>query len=395
MTINYTTGYAGTGKSHRLLQLLTSLNPFTSVCLAPTHKALHRLQEANTSMVELKTIHSLLGWIPGINEDAKSIEHINTTIKLDRPLDEYTDIVIDEAGMINEEMLTSLISKLEEANNYETDHIALHLFLDPYQLLPVKGRQIHTDPLTTINLTQQHRAESPDVVALFTKFVNYLEGTNTTDLSTPESENVKLVTSIEDFKVGDRLLAYTNEAVGYWNLAIAQQLGIKGYIGQEVQLGSSLTTLKVQEFVHPTLAELLEFYHNNLLIMQNNQINIKFLEASLNALLHHKDIQFIRNNEHIFPVICGIGKASIVHKLAKEAAIKDKKNFAQLYALGRAFIMDYSFASTVHKAQGSEFNTVWVDKANLQKAIFNKSYNNYARLMYVATSRARVKINII
>jgi exodeoxyribonuclease V len=395
MTINYVTGYAGTGKSHKLLQLLRTLNPATSVCLAPTHKALQRLQKVDSSGLELRTIHSLLGWIPGINEDAKSIEHIETTIKMDRDISEYCDIVIDEAGMMNEEMLTTIVSKLEEANSYETDHITIHLFLDPYQLLPVKGRQIQTDPTTTFNLTEQHRAESPDVVALFTKFVNYLEGTNKLDLSTPESDNVVMAKSLEGFQKGDRLLAYTNDAVGNWNRKIAKHLGIDSYIGQEVQLGSSAKTLVVHGFVQPSLAELLELYHNDMLIMQNTQINKNFLEESLNALLRHNKIDFIRHNDYILPVICGIGHAATAHRLAKEAAIQDRKNFTQVYALGRAFTMDYTFASTVHKAQGSEFDTVWIDKANIQKSIFNGSYNNYARLMYVATSRARVKINII
>lgn len=394
MTINYTMGYAGTGKSTELLALLKTL-PDSSVCLAPTHKALQRLRQEDNSGTELRTIHSILGWIPGINEEAKSIDHIHTTIKLERDLDEYTDIVIDEAGMMNEEMLTTIIAKLEEANDYETDHITLHLFLDPYQLLPVKGRQIQTDPLTTKHLTKQHRSESPDVVDLFTKFVNYLEGTNKSDLSTPESDNVVINSSLEGFRKGDRLLAYTNDAVGNWNRKIARQLGIESYVGQEVQLGSNANTLVVHEFVHPSLQELMEFYDNDVLIMQNTHINKNFLEESLNALLRHNKIQFIRHNSYILPVVCGIGNAATAHRLAKEAAIQDRKNFSQVYALGRAFTMDYTFASTVHKAQGSEFDTVWIDKANIQKSIFNGSYNNYARLMYVAISRAKRKINFL
>jgi ATP-dependent exoDNAse (exonuclease V) alpha subunit len=57
--------------------------------------------------------------------------------------------------------------------------------------------------------------------------------------------------------------------------------------------------------------------------------------------------------------------------------------------------MDYTFASTIHKAQGSEFNRVWIDKADIQKSIFGGSYVNYARLMYVAISRARQTIFIL
>lgn len=399
MKILYTTGYAGTGKSTELLKLLDTLNPDTSVCLAPTHKALDRLRNSTTSEVELKTIHSLLGWIPGINEAAEKIEHIDTVIRLEKDIDAYTDIVIDEAGMMSEEMLTTIISKLEELHDFETDHIALHLFLDPYQLLPVKGIQIQTDPETTTNLTTQHRAESPDVVALFTKFVEYLEGTNIDDLTTPESDNViykhTAIPTIQGFKRGDRLLAYTNKCVGDYNKQIAEYLGIKSFIGEEVQLGTQSELFLVEEFVNPDLDKLLFLYENNMLFMQNSQINKKFLLSSLKALITNKHIKFIKSSNKIIPVIIGIGEAYEILKEAKKEALDDKSKFKDVYALGRAFIMDYPFASTVHKAQGSEFDRVWIDKKDIQKSIFNGSYTNYARLMYVAISRAKKKIFIL
>ena len=37
---------------------------------------------------------------------------------------------------------------------------------------------------------------------------------------------------------------------------------------------------------------------------------------------------------------------------------------------------------------------LWIDKADIQKSIFNNSYMNYARLMYVAISRAKRNVNI-
>lgn len=395
MKVLYTTGYAGTGKSTDLLELLLTLSEDTSVCLAPTHKALDRLRDATDSNIELKTIHSLLGWIPGINENAEHINHIDTVIKLDKEIDAYTDIVIDEAGMMSEDMLTTIISRLEELHDFETDHITMHLFLDPYQLLPVKGIQIQTDPATTTNLTTQYRAESLDVVKLYTKFVNYLEGTNIDDLTTPYSENVLEAKTIERFQRGDRLLAYTNKCVGDYNKLIAQHLGITTFIGEEVQLGTQSDLFKVDDFVEPSLDDLVFLYENNLLKMQNSQINKKFLLSSLKAMTMNENIKFIKSENRVIPVIIGIGDAYIVKQKAREAAINDKHYFRDVYALGRAFVMDYPFASTVHKSQGSEYDRVWIDKRDIQKSIFNNSYTNYARLMYVAISRAKRKIFIL
>lgn len=389
MTINYTTGYAGTGKSTKLIQLVPTLNPKTTVIVCPTHKAIARLANSIPSNYELKTIHSLLGWIPTINEEAEHIGHIDSTAKLGKDISVYDTIVIDEAGMMSEDMLMEITSRFEDIHNYETDHISLHLFLDPYQLLPVKGRQIQTDPLTTTNLTVQYRSESPDIVTLYTKFVDYLRGTNTEDLTTPYSENI-LPLDITKFKVGDRLLGFTNEAVGDWNQKIALQLGINSYIGQEVQLGSRLDLFTCDEIVDDLdILDLMGAYTADTLLLQNNRISRQYIESSLRQLLSNRSIQFIRSGELLIPVIIGIGNANKVLIEAKQKAIKNRPAFADVYTLGRAFTMDYSFASTVHKAQGSEFDTVFIDKEDIKKSIFGGSYINYSRLMYVGISRSK------
>lgn len=393
MDIDYTTGYAGTGKSTKLLKESRELNPETSVILCPTHKAIKRLTDEGVTL-ECKTLHSLLGWIPTINEDAESIHHIESTAKLNKPLAYYTDIVIDEAGMMNEEMFFEITSKLEEMHNFETDGIKLHLYLDPYQLLPVKGRQITIDPEFTTNLTVQYRSESPDIVALYTKFVHYLEKKNTDDLTIPYSENV-LPLDITKFKRGDRFLAYTNESVGNWNKVIAKQLGIKSYEGQEVQLGSMLDLVTCSKFIDVNPFYLKTAFEEGDLILQNNKINKKWLDKALSDLYYNKDIKFMMDeNEKIYPVIVGIGNAHKVLREAKEAALENRSKFSDVYALGRAFVMDYSFATTVHKAQGSEFKTVFIDKEDFQKSIWNNNYNTYARMCYVGISRTKKTLYI-
>lgn len=397
LDINYTTGYAGTGKSTQLIAKVNSLPIESTVVIAPTHKALARLRGSLPLDLEIKTIQSLLGWIPRINEQAEHITHIDVTHKLDKPLDEYSDIVIDEAGMMSEDMLYDIVSKIEailyeyESTTPEAEPtITLHCYLDPYQLLPVKGRQIQTDPLTTTNLTTQYRAESTDVVALYTKFVHYIEGLNGKDLTTPYSDNVRPL-DISNFNAkNSRLLAYTNEAVGNWNKLIAKQLGITSYEGQEVQLGNMLDTVNMTSFIEPSLSEVLDLYATSRLVLQNSQINKNFLEESLKALIDNEHIKFIEDiNGRIYPVVIGIGHANKVIKSAKEEAIKNKSRFKEVYALGRAFTMDYTFATTVHKSQGSEFSIVYIDKEDIKKSIRNNYYDTYARLMYVAISRCK------
>ena len=49
------------------------------------------------------------------------------------------------------------------------------------------------------------------------------------------------------------------------------------------------------------------------------------------------------------------------------------------------FNLAWPFATTVHKAQGSEFSKVFIDQSDMSKALVTEQYQ---RLMYVSLSRA-------
>ena len=409
MHIEYITGYAGTGKSTALLKQLTTIagkDKDDTIVLCPTHKAAHRLLPKIPFGIEIKTIHSLLGWIPAINENAEKIEHIDIVAKTDRKIEEYNTFIIDEGGMMSEEMFMELIAKIEDARNFDTDGIKIYVYLDPYQLLPVKGRQIQLDEEFTTKLTTQHRAESPDVVALFTKFVEFLEGTNTKDLKIDFSENVKKVSTTEAVQLfditKDRLLAYTNEVVGWYNKEISVYNGIQSFVGQHVQLGSNPDLVYVEDMIDKSdvvLSDVITWYLDNNMLLQNSKISAKYMELEFSTLLKIDGVEFakvaINGTTKIVPVVLGIYNAYSLTKQIKAAAIKDKKNYKFIYALNKAYTMDYKFASTVHKAQGSEFDAVFVDVNDIKKSILPNYYDTYARLMYVALSRAKKKVYII
>ena len=409
MHIEYITGYAGTGKSTALLKQLTTIagkDKDDTIVLCPTHKAAHRLLTKIPFGIEIKTIHSLLGWIPAINENAEKIEHIDIVAKTDRKIEEYNTFIIDEGGMMSEEMFMELVAKIEDARNFDTDGIKIYVYLDPYQLLPVKGRQIQLDEEFTTKLTTQHRAESPDVVALFTKFVEFLEGTNTKDLKIDFSENVKKVSTTEAVQLfditKDRLLAYTNEVVGWYNKEISIYNGIQSFVGQHVQLGSNPDLVYVEDMIDKSdvvLSDVITWYLDNNMLLQNSKISAKYMELEFSTLLKLDGVEFakvsINGTTKIVPVVLGIYNAYSLTKQIKAAAIKDKKNYKFIYALNKAYTMDYKFASTVHKAQGSEFDAVFVDVNDIKKSILPNYYDTYARLMYVALSRAKKRVYII
>ena len=53
------------------------------------------------------------------------------------------------------------------------------------------------------------------------------------------------------------------------------------------------------------------------------------------------------------------------------------------------------FATTVHKAQGQEFERVFIAQDDIKRSIGNGYYDTYARLMNVALSRAIHEVVIV
>jgi superfamily I DNA/RNA helicase len=197
---------------------------------------------------------------------------------------------------------------------------------------------------------------------------------------------------ITKFKLGDRMLCYTNDAVGKWNSLIARHLGISSIYGQECVVGNSIAL--VSKAKKPSITELVSLYEQGELNLQNSQISKKFIKFSLQQLLDFKHIEWAYVEGKLTPIIVGINEAYKLKKKIKADCIKNRANFKHLYTFNRAFVVDYIFCSTVHKSQGSEFESVFIDKYDIQKSVFNNSYSNYARLMYVAISRAKRKLYI-
>ena len=59
------------------------------------------------------------------------------------------------------------------------------------------------------------------------------------------------------------------------------------------------------------------------------------------------------------------------------------------------FNLQRPWATTIHKSQGSEFKTVYIAQDDIKRSIRQGYYLTYARLMYVALSRAVEKVVIV
>lgn len=147
------TGGPGTGKTFtagRLLKALLAINPRQQIAIAaPTGKAALTLQTALSKTLDIplsaKTLHSLVGY----KED-------------DIPYLPYDTLLIDEASMIDVELMARLLRSIKTGAR-------LILLGDPHQLPPVEGAPIfpylaesHSDK---VELTDCLRVESHDLLS--------------------------------------------------------------------------------------------------------------------------------------------------------------------------------------------------------------------------------------
>ena len=141
-------GGPGTGKTHTLARLLAVLwralpNPPLVALAAPTGKAAVRMQEALSEAVaelpddlaaplgglEAGTIHRLLGWVP--DSRSRFAHHAANPLPHDV-------VVVDEASMVNVTLMARLLEALRP-------HARLVLVGDPDQLAPVEAGAVLAD----------------------------------------------------------------------------------------------------------------------------------------------------------------------------------------------------------------------------------------------------------
>lgn len=411
--ITFIVGFAGSGKSTELARRYAE-HKDEAVVLTPTHRAAKVLKDKGIDNVY--TVYSVLKLVPTINTEFRKRGRLQKLKKVgDIDLSSIKVIFIDEFSMINTSILDTLLEVLPST-------CKVYVFGDPYQLPPVMGDAVnpidYTDDI--VNLTNQYRTDAPEVVASYMKCVDYLAGTGRDLTLDPRIEQGDL----SDFnKDTDRILAYTNKAVYHWNTVIG---GDKFTLGQKVFVGPVEGTIAEDDIFSTRLfpdsfskgvlrdeAELLKLYrdkldaankyHKDLTLYQEvgvkigsktyvayydpeYQLTVKKLKKEVeSAQLELIKAKGLDSNTNITKW-CRANKADPLVKARGKAWSK--------YLTYQEYVLNVAptYATTVHKAQGSEFYTIYLDKVDLHSAIQDKYYAAYARLLYVALSRARERV---
>ncbi|MCI4435920.1 MAG: ATP-dependent helicase [Ignisphaera sp.] len=404
--IKFVIGFAGSGKSTELARLCIEND---TLVLTPTHQAAKVLMAKGLRNVY--TIHSVLKLVPTIDEDFRKgqklqrLKQIGTT-----DLSHIKTIAIDEFSMINTRMLDMLLAVLPA-------DCEVVVFGDASQLPPVDGEaidpELYTDNIK--KLTVQHRADNPEIVDAFMRFHHYIDTRDGKDLtvSLPKGD-------LSTFNPKtDRILAYTNDRVLELNSMIEDEgieiiiNGLEAIIIDDgdypiiypscISKGRLMDEDKLELAMAKTERDIIKF---------GTEIPYKIISVEVDGEKYN--IHCNRNHhkkQKVLKAELEIAQQFVVDKynipkgeLTKwcqdnrgAIGVKERGWAWSRYLAHQNLVWDVRrpFATTVHKAQGREFSTVFIDQEDIKKSIKNNYYETYARLMYVALSRAINKVIII
>ena len=396
-------GFAGSGKSTKIAKIAT---PKTLV-LVPTNKAADVL--IAKGLQNVYTIHSVLKLVPSINENFK--KKLTTKLKQvgDTDLKTINHVIIDEFSMINEEILNLLMAVLP-------DKAKVTICGDPYQLPPITGEAINPwEPIE--ELTIQHRSKNAEGTNMFMEFMyairDYKPSPHVAAFMRPTKDWVKLFNPETD-----RILAFTNQRVVELNKMVSGK--------KEFETGDELTMNGLPcEFVDTSAVKVATLYPS---CLSKGKLlpTTKLMVATAKAIsdiskwatnLGMYSLAVVEHDGHKYTIYYDPNHYATEKKLKQDVekyqklviqennlSLKDnipdfcKKNRGAPYVIergkawskylahkGYVFNLAYPFATTVHKAQGSEFSKVFIDQKDISKAM---STEQYQRLMYVALSRA-------
>lgn len=372
-------GYAGTGKSTMIRYVLDNIGntlkavrlinpklPYYQVQLtATTNKAADNLSQITGETVP--TIHSFLGL--RVVTDYRTRE--TKLVASNKLLSHSHLLIIDEASYIDSDLLTWIFKK---AANSKIIFIG-----DPAQLIPVKAKNapVFKAPFPKAELTQVVRqAQGNPVLDLATKF-RITVTTGEFFSFNADGHHVQHLTRDafdeamkEEFTRPDwssqqsKYLAWTNKSVDQYNKAIS-----------EICIGR--TNFQIGDYVQCN-----KFYNQGKQSIKTDEL-VRISFASEEEDRHGVIGRFYTLDGRI-KAFCPNSLDEKKNLIKKAKALED---YSLLQEIEEEWIdLRTVYACTINKSQGSTYDKVFIDLDDLRKC---NSGEQIARLLYVATSRAR------
>ena len=409
-------GPAGTGKT-------TELRKYVEHCInvgipyvvcAYTHKACEVLAGKLPEGARIQTLHSFLCKRPGINQNATSTRHIDIVSQHSKPDQEPKVMFLDEYSMVGEK--DELDIRLEQDPEYGgIPRLKVVWVGDLNQLGPVGDKQTVSPSGDYIRtLTKIWRNDNPLQEPL-NALISYIQGDEKPAPLLANSHFIRgkdLVKEYRASKVEDKiLLAYTNQRVEYLNREIIgrsepqdddvlfcpsnrQQYIFKRYVnaperivkcsGEVLEMNSKYKTLEgLLKMEDIDFAEVInEDGETLILACVFGHYQFKLYNDSLKREAAESNQVIERKNKGY--KAAAWAKFNPQHTDARRRA----KAWREFFAFDECVhCLDFPFAMTVHKSQGSTYHTVFLDTDDLARCA-DSNFDTYLKLTYVGISRA-------
>lgn len=415
----YITGAAGTGKTTQLKQEVQWCidNDVPYVVCAYTHKACGILLSKLPEGAFVTTLHSFLKKRPMINTHATDKKYMQVNKQMGAPAAPVV-MFLDEYSMVGEKDGIDIVAlqdpEYEGAPALKVVWLGDKNQLDPVGDIPyVVPRGDYNVQLTTI----YRQAGDNPLLGPLSKLVEMIEGTRDLEPLDCNSNFIRDRDIVAEYKPGEDavILAYTNQRVEELNAAIQkrtaplvgdhvfspttkQRYEFMGFVKNpdyidtpfngDVHLGSKYQTLEhLVKSKNCKFAELKDGDGNVLvaaIVFGHYQYKVKVDELKNAAANSNSEIE----QKHRGYKAAAWAKNNPKTKLARARA----KAWRDFLSFDECVIcIDFVHAMTVHKSQGSTYDTVYVDTEDLYRcAAIN--IKQYLKLMYVALSRASNKV---
>lgn len=403
------TGAAGTGKTYLTTKLVKKLQEKYHITItAPTHKALQVLRQNlladDIVNVDTKTLQSFLN-LRLVTDFDKGIQRFEPMKKSNENDETKTDLlIVDESSMISSDLYDYVIKAIE------TDRIKAVLFVgDEFQLLPIDN---HNNKIFSVKNQYKlekivRQAQGSYIINMATKARNMIQSKKYISIQeffedATFKNQVQFFTNQKDFhndfctpetwaKKDKIITSFTNNSVEHHNRIIRNRFW-------EAQNISNPETLRkgdkvifqqaniINEKVAHQNSDIVEIASATNIYEPNLQINFWDCRDLGNVPFKVIDPQSTDRLKHILDLLA---KKARIEKDYKER-IEQWKFF---YKIKELFVdVKYTYASTIHKLQGSTYETVYIDLTDIEK-MYDKDM--MYRLLYVAITRASTTIKVL
>jgi exodeoxyribonuclease-5 len=391
------TGFAGTGKTTLLQALIKRLrdkNDLRSIVFtAFSNKATKVLENMATQWdlgIDCMTCCKLLGLKPDI-DPTTGRQIFKSDANSENKFDKYRLIVVDEASMISEEMwlfLTQAVTDLHKKNQI--------LFVgDVAQLPPINEHE-------SLVFSQIYQRSDLTEVVRYGGSIAILAESIRDNLVSPRlpqfatninAEKTEGVIAIEG-AAWEKLLVKAFQSEAYqrdpdYVRAVAYTNARVDYLNQKIR--SSIYGAQVPRFVvGERLVANTPYMVNDALILQNAS------ECEVVDIHTGKDGDWHVWYLHVLTDEGKLRNLTVLHELSQEtyaqksALYAQEKRWQEFWELKSLFAnVNYAYCLTIHKAQGSTFQHVFVDVPNI---LMNRNVRERNQLLYVAVTRAAKRL---